>query len=236
MRFRRLLRPTGYRETPRRRAAFLRKQRLEREARPLFADAITARQHSVDEEMARRYVWWDVGRAGHWIDIEVRGECSEADPSLSASRRRPTHAPSSCAAGGRAARLHAPKASSKPTSRAPRTGRAGAGGRTDPSEPPPQPRSQRNSRRGHRATGTMPLSACRSCRSRRRTGGQVGRTANSRPAACHLTQPARRSPPPSLAAARMDLRGYLAVPAAASRQVRSPRCRRGGCVRRSRSG
>ena len=59
MRFRRWPRPTAYRETPRKRAAFLRKQHLEREALPLFADAIAARQHGVDEEMARRHVWWD---------------------------------------------------------------------------------------------------------------------------------------------------------------------------------
>src|SRR3546814_2850612 len=37
MRFRRWPRPTAYRETSRKRAAFLRKQRLEREALPLFA-------------------------------------------------------------------------------------------------------------------------------------------------------------------------------------------------------
>ena len=41
------------------RAAFKRKQRLEREALPLFADTIAEGQHSVDEEMARRHVWWD---------------------------------------------------------------------------------------------------------------------------------------------------------------------------------
>ncbi|MET3794346.1 hypothetical protein [Aquamicrobium terrae] len=58
MRFRRWPRPTAYRETPRKRAAFLRKQRLEREALPLFAEAIAARQRDVDEEMAHRQVWW----------------------------------------------------------------------------------------------------------------------------------------------------------------------------------
>ncbi|WP_052954795.1 hypothetical protein [Microvirga vignae] len=50
---------TAYRDTPRKRTAFLRKQRLEREALPLFAEAIAARQRSVDEEMARRHVWWN---------------------------------------------------------------------------------------------------------------------------------------------------------------------------------
>src|SRR3546814_2824749 len=58
MRFRRWPRPTAYRETSRKRAAFLRKQRLEREALPLFAAQIDARQHGIDEEMARRAIWW----------------------------------------------------------------------------------------------------------------------------------------------------------------------------------
>ncbi len=40
MRFRRWHRPEPYRDTSRKRAAFLRKQRLEREALPLFADQI----------------------------------------------------------------------------------------------------------------------------------------------------------------------------------------------------
>ena len=59
MRFHRGHRPEPYGDTSRKRAAFLRKQRLEREALPLFADDIAAGQHSVDEEMARRAVWWD---------------------------------------------------------------------------------------------------------------------------------------------------------------------------------
>src|SRR3546814_12461278 len=58
MRFRRWPRPTAYRETSRKRAAFLRKQRLERAALPLFAAQIDARQHGIDEEMARRAIWW----------------------------------------------------------------------------------------------------------------------------------------------------------------------------------
>lgn len=58
MRFRRWHRPEPYGDTSRKRAAFLRKQRLQREALPLFAEQIAAGQHSVDEEMARRNVWW----------------------------------------------------------------------------------------------------------------------------------------------------------------------------------
>ncbi|MBB3811648.1 hypothetical protein FHS81_003764 [Pseudochelatococcus contaminans] len=63
MRFRRWHRFEPYGDTSRKRAAFLRKQRLEREALPLFADQIAATQHGVDEEMARRAVWW--GEAEH---------------------------------------------------------------------------------------------------------------------------------------------------------------------------
>lgn len=58
MRFRKWPRPTAYEETSRKRAAFLTKQRREREALPLFADMIASGQHSVEEEMARRAEWW----------------------------------------------------------------------------------------------------------------------------------------------------------------------------------
>lgn len=58
MRFRRWPKPTAYEETSRKRAAFLTKQRREREALPLFADMVAATQHSVEEEMARRAEWW----------------------------------------------------------------------------------------------------------------------------------------------------------------------------------
>lgn len=58
MRFRKWPKPTTYEETSRKRAAFVRKQRREREALPLLSDMIAATQHSVDEEMARRAVWW----------------------------------------------------------------------------------------------------------------------------------------------------------------------------------
>ncbi|GAA4184805.1 hypothetical protein [Shinella granuli] len=65
MRFRRWHRPEPYGDTSRKRAAFLRKQRLEREALPLFAGDIAAGQHGVDEEMARRAVWWDEAEREH---------------------------------------------------------------------------------------------------------------------------------------------------------------------------
>lgn len=58
MRFRKWPKPTAYEETSRKRAAFLAKQRRERDALPLFADVIASGQHSVDEEMARRAEWW----------------------------------------------------------------------------------------------------------------------------------------------------------------------------------
>ncbi|MGY6259180.1 hypothetical protein ACXIVK_37785 [Paraburkholderia caledonica] len=46
-------------DTPRKRAAFARKQRLEREALPLFADQIAAEQIGADEEMEGRRAQWD---------------------------------------------------------------------------------------------------------------------------------------------------------------------------------
>ena len=45
-------------DTPRKRAALLRKQRAEREALPLFADQVAAEQESVDTVMADRAVIW----------------------------------------------------------------------------------------------------------------------------------------------------------------------------------
>ncbi|KAB2756675.1 MULTISPECIES: hypothetical protein [Brucella/Ochrobactrum group] len=79
MRFRRWHRPEPYGDTSRKRAAFLRKQRLEREALPLFANEIAAGQHGVDEEMARRAVWWDEAererrrmRAASWRKARAR--------------------------------------------------------------------------------------------------------------------------------------------------------------------
>jgi len=58
MRFRTCPRPTPYEETGRKRAAFLAKQRREREALPPFAGVIADGQHSVEEEMARRAEIW----------------------------------------------------------------------------------------------------------------------------------------------------------------------------------
>jgi hypothetical protein len=79
MRFRPWPKPEPYRDTSRKRAAFKRKQRLEREALPLFADMIAAGQHSVDEEMTRRHIWWDERereqrtlRAARWREARRR--------------------------------------------------------------------------------------------------------------------------------------------------------------------
>ena len=79
MRFRCWPKPSPYEDTSRRRAAFLRKQRLEREALPLLADHIAAGQHGVEEEMALRAVRWDRDqqnsrdqRAARWRDQRAR--------------------------------------------------------------------------------------------------------------------------------------------------------------------
>jgi hypothetical protein len=53
MRFKRYER-YEFRDTSRKRAAFGRKQRIERESMPLFADQIEADQISADEEMVKR--------------------------------------------------------------------------------------------------------------------------------------------------------------------------------------
>ena len=53
MMFDRYPRYEGFRDTPRKRSAVLRKQRSERESLPLFADQIAALQPSVDEVMAK---------------------------------------------------------------------------------------------------------------------------------------------------------------------------------------
>lgn len=69
----------AYRDTSRKRSAFLRKQRFERDALPLFPDMVAEHQHSVDEEMARRAVWWDETerdgrnrRAARWRKARAR--------------------------------------------------------------------------------------------------------------------------------------------------------------------
>jgi hypothetical protein len=79
MRFRPLPKPEPYRDTSRKRAAFKRKQRLEREALLLFSEMIAAGQHSVDEEMASRHIWWNERereqralRAAKWREARAR--------------------------------------------------------------------------------------------------------------------------------------------------------------------
>jgi hypothetical protein len=78
MRFRKWPRPTAYEEASRKRAAFLAKQRHERQALPLFAEVIAAGQHGVDTEMARRAEWWPQQQEGRdlralrWREARVR--------------------------------------------------------------------------------------------------------------------------------------------------------------------
>jgi hypothetical protein len=59
MRFRRWLKPTSCEDTPRKRAAYLRKQHRECESMPLFASIVQSHQHDVETEMARRAKRWD---------------------------------------------------------------------------------------------------------------------------------------------------------------------------------
>lgn len=59
MRFKRYFKD-DYRDTPRKRAAVLRKQRAECEAFPLFADQIAAVQPDVDSVMERRRLAWTI--------------------------------------------------------------------------------------------------------------------------------------------------------------------------------
>jgi hypothetical protein len=66
MMFDRYPRYEGFRDTPRKRSAVLRKQKAEREALPLFADQVAALQPSVDEVMARRAQRADV------VEVERR--------------------------------------------------------------------------------------------------------------------------------------------------------------------
>ena len=58
MRFRRWPRVTAYEDTPRKRAALARSQRLKREKLPLFAVLIAEQQPSADDEMVRRADIW----------------------------------------------------------------------------------------------------------------------------------------------------------------------------------
>lgn len=59
MRFVKAQRHGPFVDTSRKRAALRRKQRLEREALPLFADQVAAQQPSEDDVMAARAVRWD---------------------------------------------------------------------------------------------------------------------------------------------------------------------------------
>jgi hypothetical protein len=79
MRFRRWPRPMPFEDTSRKRAAFFRKQRLEREALPLFADHIAAQQRDVEDEMRDRAERWNVSqqasrdqRAASWRQARQR--------------------------------------------------------------------------------------------------------------------------------------------------------------------
>jgi hypothetical protein len=79
MRFRRWPRPTSYEDTPRKRAAYLRKQDRECKSLPLFAEMIQSTQRDVETEMARRTERWDqderntrAARAGRWRDVRAR--------------------------------------------------------------------------------------------------------------------------------------------------------------------
>lgn len=73
MRFNRFKRAGAYEDTNRKRAAVVRRQRLEREALPLFAEAIAATQDDVETVMQKQAVAWDLwqqdfrdGRARNW--------------------------------------------------------------------------------------------------------------------------------------------------------------------------
>lgn len=79
MRFRRWRRVEPFNDTSRKRAAFARSQRLQREKLPLFADLIAEAQHDVDTEMARRAIWWPEqqqagrdARAAEWRRARAR--------------------------------------------------------------------------------------------------------------------------------------------------------------------
>lgn len=76
MRFRRWPRPTSCEDTPRKRAAYLRKQHRECESLPLFASIVQSQQHDVEAEMARRAEHRELDernaratRAGRWRDV-----------------------------------------------------------------------------------------------------------------------------------------------------------------------
>lgn len=58
MRFKRWMRITPYDDTTRKRAALVRKMRMQREQLPLFADLVAAGQPDVNTEMERRAIAW----------------------------------------------------------------------------------------------------------------------------------------------------------------------------------
>lgn len=79
MRFRRWPRPTPYEDTPRKRAAYLRKQHRECESLPLFAAMVRANQNDVNTEMIRRAERWELdernsraARAERWRKARAR--------------------------------------------------------------------------------------------------------------------------------------------------------------------
>lgn len=79
MRFRRWPRPKPYEDTPRKRAACLRKQHRECESLPLFAATVRSDQLDVDTEMARRAERWRqeerdsrIARAAKWREARAR--------------------------------------------------------------------------------------------------------------------------------------------------------------------
>jgi hypothetical protein len=79
MRFRCWPRPKHYEDTPRKRAAFLRKQHRECDSLPLFSAIVQSHQHDVETEMARRAERWDqdernsrAARAARWRDARAR--------------------------------------------------------------------------------------------------------------------------------------------------------------------
>ncbi|MFJ7440860.1 hypothetical protein ACIQW5_24770 [Methylorubrum thiocyanatum] len=86
MRFKPWPGPIPYEDTPRKRAAYRRKQVREREALPLFAPAIAERQLGVAEEMVRRTGQWERQqqegrrqRAAFWRRVRTRLFALEAD-------------------------------------------------------------------------------------------------------------------------------------------------------------
>lgn len=81
-----------FRDTERKRAAFARKQKAEREALPLFADQVAAEQIDVDEEMTTRRLQWErqqatdrKRRADKWREARrrLKGSCQDKANSLS---------------------------------------------------------------------------------------------------------------------------------------------------------